>query len=328
MPTRRTIHLYRSLRESKSGHLVTTLSRVRTPERVEIQSERFVSGPHGYLLPVLFGVCLFLGGLLLLGPGAIGEVSSLAFVALGGGVLTGSLAYFLRKGSGTLELLRSPNPIPVLSEVADCPRCAAAPASLEWEDLFFGRFEARARSEETAGPVRTLFTPTAAGEQLWVHWLPAGVGQLPVELIGPLAESAYYPTESDDLTAALVPEFTAISGCDLEESAVTGGARGALAPDSQARPPNPSGMDPIPPPRTPPFASLPVTGRAHSIPRPTEGTAGPETQTPKWMRSILAEALNPIPPHLRNDPAATRGPMMGLSSPLEVYGPTEGPRPK
>jgi len=198
---------------------------------------------------------------------------------------------------------------------------------LEWEDLFFGRFEARARAAETAGPLRTLFTPTAAGEQLWVHWLPTEVGQLPVELIGPLAETAFYPPVPEDLTASLIPEFSVSSGDDIEAPAVPEYALRPPAPRSPTKPPSPSELDFIPVPPAPPRYSPPSEAVADPLRLPPEISNASSGQTPLWMRSLLAEALNPIPPHLRNVSGAMRGPMLGNPSPLEAPGPspTTGP---
>jgi hypothetical protein len=293
---------------------VTTLSRVGSLVLGAWDEERFLQTSHRLLLPVLSGLCLFVSGALLVRvPGTLGLTAALAVVGLAGGAIASSFAYHRWRRAAPLvqplSLPASPGGSP-----GPCPQCATPVPSLEWEDLFLGRFEARARATETAGPVRMLFTPTSASDQLWVHWLPAEVGQLPAALIGPIAASAYYPSESDDLTAAVTlrptPDVEVRVGPTLATTDPSSEVERSFVLEVSPPPPLP----PVPPPSRSPRATAVGAG----------STADPSTETPLWMRSILAEALNPIPPHLRAGPAATLAPASSSQLELDLPGSRPG----
>jgi hypothetical protein len=176
---------------------------------------------------------------------------------------------------------------------------AASVPSLEWEDLFFGRFEARTRDSGGASPARVLFTPSSAADQLWVHWLPTAMGELPADLIAPLAESAYFGPELDTLVTGGEPPATSVPEPFLHPAPTVAPAVRQPEPAAPPAPPAPplskhADSGTIPP------AKLPASQTAPTPPPTPHVAPSCEVEPPKWMRSILAEAMNPIPPHLRS----------------------------
>jgi hypothetical protein len=269
-----------------------------------------VDAAHRYVLPVVSGVCVLLGGVLLFrGPEPIGPYPSLAILALGTGSLLSSLAY-LRWKHAKPDPAHSTVRTPVLAVgPVLCSECSEPiPPSLEWEDLFYGRYEVPSRGDGTAAALRVLFTPTSAADQLWTHWLPTEVGQLPAELLGPIPESAYYSPEPALSTAPVgpTPEPAFLPGSppiDPKQPLAPGQASTpeSVAPDLPDLMSPVSVPQPAPPKRSPTSPTLPGAKSA------VEGE-----ETPRWMRSILAEAMNPVPPHLRVEPEGTtesRGPL-------------------
>ncbi len=192
LTTVRTIPLYRLLEESTASLSVTASSSSGVNGKHRSPSGPLVDASHRYFLPVVSGLCIFLGGVLLFrGPESLGKYPPLAILALGTGCLVSSLAYLgwkHPKVDPPLAMARAP----VLDiGPALCSECSAPiPPSLGWEDLFYGRYEVPARGDGTATALRVLFTPTSAADQLWIHWLPTEVGQFPSELIGPIPESS------------------------------------------------------------------------------------------------------------------------------------------
>jgi hypothetical protein len=278
---------------------VSTQPRVQVPGRTAERGERFFHGARRHLLPVLSGLGLLVGVVLLVRyPSDTVLGSALATVGVGGTAVVCALAYLRSNRLGMAASISSPAPAPPTASSAVCSQCSAPLPSLEWEDLFLGRFEDRARGAEATGSLRTMFTPTSAGDQLWVHWLPAEVGQLPAELIGPIASSANFSPELEDLTSALVPQAPASSRAEEygsvpfePESVPTTPGPAVELPTSFVLERSPSSSVPIDP-LSGSFLPEQTGGE-----RPSLATSEP----PLWMRSILAEALNPIPPHLRDD---------------------------
>ncbi|MCI4373374.1 MAG: hypothetical protein L3K02_07020, partial [Thermoplasmata archaeon] len=197
---------------------------------------------HRVVLPLLSGLSFLLVCVLLFwGPQALGRYVFLAFFALGAGTLGCSLAYLRRRRWALAEGTLRTAPTPPDRPTSVCPQCSGtAPPSLEWEDLFYGRFDVAPRAGGTAGSLRVMFTPTSAADQLWVHWLPTEVGELPSELIAPIPESAYYPpepgVEPDPSSAdpALTPVYDVpeLGGAVLWDSPTRPGDAGAMVAPS------------------------------------------------------------------------------------------------
>jgi hypothetical protein len=321
----RTIPLYRHLRESSPSFLVTVSTSSKALRVPVFRWDGLVHASHRYLLPVLSGLCFFLGGVLLLrGPGALGRWVPLALAILGSGTLATSLVYL--RWRYPREMNARPTPVAVEGfppSIVDPPSSVPAPPSLEWEDLFYGRYEFPSRGEGASATLRVLFTPTSAADQLWVHWLPTDVGNLPSELIPPIADSAYFPSEAEVRLSpdevelpptSTLPEFEVGVVLDppwpLEEGGSFNGDV-AHAFDTESLPSGES-----------------INAGAEQPTAPTCEPAPPPklvSETPHWMRTILAEATNPLPPHLRTDsvsksrktPTTLSGP-----GPLAPVGPT------
>jgi len=202
------------------------------------------------------------------------------------------------------------------------------PASLEWEDLFYGRFEVPSRGEGTAASLRVLFTPTSAADQLWVHWLPTEVGRLPGEVVAPIAHTVYFPSDAEVLSVP--PKLE--TGLPPIYERPEGGAADVL--DPQISSVDAAEVLTLEAAELPSVVSAPVTASvtpvlpiftsgARGTPRASEG----ETEIPHWMRSILAEATNPVPPHLRTDPGPATEPApdppiaLGFTGPAGPSGP-------
>jgi hypothetical protein len=266
--------------------------------------DRLVHASHRFLLPVLSGGCFFLGAVLLIhGPGALGRYAPLVFLVLGTVTLANSLAYL--RGRYAEARIMGGNSESAASDTGSSDssqRPSAAPPSLEWEALFYGRFEVPSRGEGTAFPLRVLFTPTSAADRLWVHWLPTEVGHLPMELATPFPSSAYLPSPSEvapiqppssvglppddggsELEVAIILD-PVLPPAGVQETSTRETTEGPIVLAVLEKPPAPSD------PPTPPPAAL-------GAERPWKAEPG----TPHWMRSILAEATNPVPPHLRSD---------------------------
>jgi hypothetical protein len=315
---------------------VTTLPREGIIARAEFDWERLVHASHRFYLPVLTGLCLFSGGVLLArDPGDTSELAAVALFGLGAGALVSSLAYLqwrssVRSGSG--NLLAAPAVAPTREDYLPIPDTSSTP---EWEDRFVRRFEPRGQTAQTSGPLYAVFTPTPEGDRLWVCWLPNEVGELPIELIGPIASSDAAVIERDEWTPAVGadssgPEEPSPGGTaevPLETSAqVISPASVDLPADAYESVTDPPVLDSI---------SLPTRSPTTVGDRTAAQRVQPSSEAPHWMRSVLAEALNPVPPHLRGnqryatahyaisaaDPGASdASPMGGLSGPSAPAG--------
>jgi hypothetical protein len=289
---------------------VTVSSTIRGPRALQSPPDLLVHTSHRYVLPILAGLSLFLGGLLLLqGSDGLVPLSVAVFLSLGVAALGCSVAY-LRWRAKRVEVSLGPT-APASTDVLPtlCSQCSGAvPPTLEWEDLFYGRFESPVRAGGAAGSSLVMFTPTSASDRLWVHWLPTEVGQFPVELVGAIAETAYMPPSPD---APLKTESPLEVLPPIYAAPVLGGA---LVFDPPSDPSLETGVTASPSASAPsartqqgPIFSPPGPGGVSSanptvVPPPT---ADPEP--PRWMRTILAEALNPVPPHLREETSGVSG---------------------
>jgi hypothetical protein len=285
---------------------VSSLLSVDPPTRSP--ADQLLHTSHRYLLPVISGVCIALGGIVLYrGTGIPGLVDPLALLSLGAVTLASSLAYLRSRYPRTV----TPGPGPDGGFVdsmqsQSAPISAVDPPTLQWEDLFYGRFETPARGSETATSLRVLFTPTSAAEQLWVHWLPTDVGQLPTELIGPIPESALLAPESE---AVLLPPTSVGEVELLRELPELDRSQILDSPPQSTRPvwvgvPRPADRVPAVPDLRP---STGILSPGVDPPGGVEPRVTPQNDptVPHWMRSILAEATNPVPPHLRSGTLAS-----------------------
>jgi hypothetical protein len=236
-----------------------------------------VHASHRYVLPVVSGLAFFLGGISLVrDPEGLTGLVPFAFFALGSVTLATSLGYALLRITqpAPASVPATPPPAYLPVDEVDLPE-ADDNVTVSWEDQFYRRFDLPDGLRASSRSARVLFTPTSAADQLWVHWLPAEVGELPVELIPPIAESAFFPSAESSAEAFPLDIATvepAQMGMQLTIPTVAD--RVVVRPRVEER--------------TGPFGEIPESTSAHKTP-----------ETPAWMRAVLAEALNPIPPHLR-----------------------------
>jgi hypothetical protein len=295
---------------------VTVSSMPEDPSPRRLRWDHLLHASHGYLLPVLSGLGFVLGGILLVqGPATLGRLAPLAFLAFGVGAFIGSVAYRRGKGfSGSTGVVTPPpgasfNPAPVCSQCAGSIRPA-----VDREDFFRDGFLVSSPGGKAAPTLRVLFSPTSAADQLQVHWLPSVVGELPSELTGPIPETAYFPPDAESplASADLAPGMSPVY--DPQDPVETVALDPPLSP----------GTNELSRLEAPDLTAIPVlTGpdSSREDDRPSPAVA-PPPETPRWMRSILAEAMNPVPPHLRSEDGAFDGRATALRAGPDSPGPT------
>jgi hypothetical protein len=294
---------------------VTTLPRFAVIARTGFDWDRIVHASHRFFMPVLTGLCLFSGGLLIArAPGPYSEIAAVAVFGLGIGALLNSIAY-LQWRSGFHGASADPATFPAESLASEeyLPIPDTTPGA-EWEDRFVHRFEPRGQTAESTGPLHAVFTPTADGDRLWVRWLPNEVGQLPSELIGPIASSDAAVLDAEDWATGVGGGNPGSEPLSFHPSS------GIHRPESQLWDSTPSvegALSSLNEPGLPVPGALPMLSQTSSDERPEVRAEQTSTEAPPWMRSILAEAANPIPPHLRGTRLTPRAPPATQSSSRE-----------
>ncbi|MCI4326711.1 MAG: hypothetical protein L3K16_03625 [Thermoplasmata archaeon] len=162
--------------------------------------ERWTDVAHRYFLPAASAAGLGIASALALGgPRSIGLSAPWALAALGGAALATTLGYHrwrehvARSAAASTSRTRPPPPPPT-------PIHAKLDAEREWKELVH-------RAWHTAVPLPAVATPPSvpplrpAGDELWSHWQPGVVGELPVALVGPVPETAWFPTAPGEIPA-------------------------------------------------------------------------------------------------------------------------------
>lgn len=282
--------------------------------------ERWTDSAHRYLLPIASAAGLGLAGAAVLGaPREVVAYAPWALAALGTGALATSLGY-ARWRSHLARL-----PPPTVRAPASRPRASARPRAepdveREWIDLV-------RRSWHTALAVPSGRTPRSssaatAGDELWSHWQPLEVGTLPVELVGPVPETAWLPTAAGEPTPFpnKEPGFLVIGG---ELVPMPRAATAELASISSASPATGPAASPSAPRGGPASTLASSFVSAPAAPPPIETDLGwPALLGP--LDELTSEALHPIPPHLRISPdsGATE------PAPEPTFEPTREPAPE
>jgi hypothetical protein len=166
-----------------------------------------------------------------------------------------------------------------------CPSCSArAIDTASVDQPPSGAWRVPDPAHATPVPPPSALTATTPGDFLWTSWLPPA-GKLPVELIGPVAETAYVPPKPG--APVLYEEGEPIDIADLIP---------ILGPEPEP---------------TPPLASVPDLAPAATVsPSADYNDYDLPTGMPGWkemgfsvggslLDPMLEEALNPTPPHLR-----------------------------
>src|SRR5271170_7215995 len=254
---------------------------------------------HRYVLPIAGAGSLVLGLTLALDARAPwGAYAPLVLVALGVGTLASGLARLAVRSTPP-----PPAPTPAERFAAEtwviCPSCTAR--------------STQSVAPPTPGPSPAIATPGGAplsastgvgpedpGNSLWRSWVPL-VGRLPVELIGPVAETAYVPHRPG--TPSLYEEGEPVLPHGVAENAASS--------------PHPSTARPareLPAARRrvrPEIWAASVDAREGPEIRgaavPPDGE--PSIPAARTGDPVLREALNPMPPHRRPgpNPATHRG---------------------
>jgi predicted RNA-binding Zn-ribbon protein involved in translation (DUF1610 family) len=255
--------------------------------------ERWTDTAHRYLLPAASAAGLGLAGAAAFAaPRDVALFAPWALAALGAGALATSFGYS-RWRTHQAQL-----PPPTVRTPVSRPRAIVRPhagpdVEREWSDLV-------RRSWHTAVPVSSgRFGGSArpstvpAGEELWSHWEPSLPGSLPVELVGPVPETAWVPTASGKRTPfpAKEPGFI-----------VLGGELLPMPPAGTALPDTPASTL-IGSPTTDGISTPGLSPSAPAALAPT-----PPTDPVTWptffgpVDELMTEALHPLPPHLRISP--------------------------
>jgi hypothetical protein len=283
--------------EGRPDRTLTASSGSEIVSFIESARRRWRANVPGLFLPGLSAASFVSGGAALaFRSGPAFDLAGVTLLSVGVGSLLRSVASRLGQPIASLPVPEGERDSTV-AEGALCAQCASPIAPLNWEGRFVGRFDPTVGA--AGDSVRVLFTPTSAADQLWVHWLPAEVGQLPSELIGPIAESAHFPEAppgvgplreglAEELTVADPPAAIEFSN-PVSPGTLTpfGELTGPIPWETSAR-------------ISPSLDILPAPGPSPPHPKPPRVTPAPTSaEPPLWMREILAEAMNPIPPHLR-----------------------------
>ena len=254
---------------------------------------RWADRSHWFVLPLTGAVSFGVGLSLVFGfklPFA--GYAPLVLVTLGVGAIASALAgLFERRAHPPVP---AEHPAHVISESwVICPSCSARSSA--------GAHHPEPPPVRDAPPISWLLPahakgsgPVGAGDSLWASWLPEG-HKLPVDLVGPVPETAYVPHREG--TPRLYEEGEPVI-LDLPTAGGIAGAVGTHVSLENARDAAASVADD--------FALAEIAAEVEeSLPFPEPVPAGEGiTVTDLTIGDVvLWEALNPTPPHLRSGPA-------------------------
>jgi hypothetical protein len=262
---------------------------------------RYAPAMGRYVEPFVTGAGIAIGGTFL---GTLLEGLRLsapeAALALGAGALAGTLTAWgsnPRRAPGLARPSPRPSPRPRADEGVVCARCQNTVPAHEWAEIV------RRAWHTTSSVPRSHRAGLAAssngpGEEIWGQWAPEEPGRLPVDLVGPVPETAWFPPAPGAPVPFpdREPAWFVVDG-ELLSAPLAPTLPGVPAPDQLSTTEVPLVADFLtalePAPTFPPGALSDLT----VIPTVAEGF-GPELEY-DW---ITAEALHPIPPHLRAAP--------------------------
>jgi len=276
---------------------------------------RWADRSHWFVLPLTGAVSFGVGLSLVFGlnfPG--GAYAPLLLLVLGLGALASALAGLATRNVSRSERATTPPPVVQESWVI-CPSCSArsspsAPA-------------ATPPPVRDAPPLSWLLPahstdsgPVTSGDALWSSWLPSA-GKMPVELVGPVPETAYVPHREG--TPRLYEEGEPIIlGLPASVIAAPAGAGLEFQSGAYAAPTSVIGAGDG---RTDPVAELEQLEEIEEFEEeadaidalteaPLDAGAGFSITDLTIGDIVLREALNPTPPHLRGgtQPAAPLAP--------------------
>jgi hypothetical protein len=267
---------------------------------------RYVPAMGRYVEPFVAGAGLAVGGTFL---GSVLEglriTAPEAGLVLGAGALAGTLTAW---GSTPRP---DPVPLPAPSRSAPksransgvvCARCQSSVPAHEWAEIV-----RRAWHTPSSGPrshsVGVSASVAPAGDQIWGQWAPEEPGRLPVELVGPVPETAWFPRAPGAVVPfpELEPEWFVVDG-EMLHSPEFPAFPGIPEPEQLSNTEvDPSAEHSTALPPTPAFPSS--AGSDLTLVPGSAPQIAPELEC-DW---ITAEALHPLPPHLRATPPQAPG---------------------
>jgi hypothetical protein len=259
---------------------------------------RWADRSHWFVLPLTGAVSFGVGLSLVFGLQLpFGGYAPLVLVVLGFGAIASAVAGLAARRARPAAAPETPARVISESWVI-CPSCSA-------------RSSASASHRTEAPPVRDAppiswllpahsheSGPPGAGDFLWASWIP-DVGKMPVELVGPVPETAYVPHREG--TPKLYEEGEPVV-LDLPTAGGIAGAVGTgVTLEAAAEAPT----------VLPAVASLETIAAEveETIPRPPATIDAGDGITVSDLTIgdiVLWEALNPTPPHLREGTAPAR----------------------
>jgi hypothetical protein len=257
---------------------------------------RWADRSHWFVLPLTGAVSFGIGLSLVFGlklPFA--GYAPLLLVVLGVGAIASALAGLATRSAHPADVARSPAPVVSESWVI-CPSCSArSSAAAPHADL---------PPVRDAPPISWLLPahsqdsgPPGAGDALWASWIP-DVGKMPVDLIGPVPETAYVPHREG--TPRLYEEGEPV----VLELPTAGGIAGAVATGVTLE----AAVRADSPELAPSLLDEVAAEVEETIPavvsEPIDAGDGISVTDLTIGDVVLWEALNPTPPHLRSGTAA------------------------
>jgi hypothetical protein len=272
---------------------------------------------HRLVLPAASVTCILLGAVVgAVTPNPLGFASFVGFVAVGVAISFSSIAVARSRD-------RSPSN-PETPQVLPVPRAPPpSPPPLDRRPDLNHRFlpvhstvhTGRIRS---GGPVTTVLASPA--EELWTEWKAVGPGRLPGDLVGPVPATAYGP----DPPGRPSPfphhdHFERVEGTHWADPSPPSDRRSSTSGGWRSVPSDAPNLGPtslVPPP------SRRVTASHGAVTGPAPGSVNLDVSGgvlgTHWL---WAEALNPMPPHLRADD----GDRPSRSEPESASGSTSSP---
>jgi hypothetical protein len=266
---------------------------------------RWADRSRGVALPLTGAVSFGVGLSLVFGLHLPwGTYAPLLLVALGVGALASAFAGAAARPAGPPPVPAAPERVIHESWVI-CPSCTARnsesaprPAATPVRDAPPMSWLLPAHSKDTG--------PVSPGDTLWASWIPE-VGKMPVELVGPVPETAYVPHREG--TPRLYEE-----GEPIVVDPPTGGIATLLGAGNPFE-----GGDPALPGRS----SVSAVEEIEAEVATTRRDAGDRISVSDFTIGdvVLWEALNPTPPHLRTGAQRVRPtPPERRTSPAATYG--------
>lgn len=252
---------------------------------------------HRYVLPVVGGSLLAIGGGLAFDPPLLGHAYAPAVLAiLGAGALATGLASHAVRRPASVATPPPARSAPSESWVV-CPSCNARTPEREGEPGPRPWWESQ--------PPASFIAPGPAdpADLLWGTWVPS-VGRMPVDLIGPVPETAFvlhragFPRlyeEGEPVIARLPSEKEEEPAPPVPTSAPAPESYGPVLPLTEEELEDWACV-PVAVPAAPAIVGASALPSLPALPAPT---GVPETLGPVWH-----EAINPTPPHRRPARAA------------------------